>query len=300
MGRNDDFDDGEDRTEGRGSTYPTGPIPPHERIWRHPSELGFAALTAADSSPVNIGRTGRSLLGISTVACATMMAVLFVALQPTSPDYDTQNVIALTNSELSIASLNYPSTVALGVGTDLPDPNPRRSNDAVGIMLPNGQFLITTMAAIAEVDAIDVRLAGGRTVRARVVQTYPELSVAVLSVSEESTSSAFPEIDVMRLAPRGVKFSKGQVVMALIDVPRQLTVSDKINDVLYSLQSSSMTANDLTYVSEGTPIVNKSGQLVGLCTHFAGVLGFIPFTQIEVALANWISNAGAVERKKSR
>jgi hypothetical protein len=229
-----------------------------------------------------------------------MMAVLFVALQPTSPDPDTQNIIALTNSELRSASLNYPVAAALATGTELPNPNMRRRNDAVGIMLPNGQFLITTMSAISEVDAIDVRLAGGRTVRARVVQTYPDLSVAVLSVTDESTSSAFPEIDVMRLAPRGVKFSKGQVVMALIDIPRQLTVSDKINDVLFSLQSSSMTANDLAYVSEGTPIVNKSGQLVGLCTHFAGVLAFIPFTQIEEALANWISNAGDGGRIKSR
>lgn len=297
MGRNDDWDDGEDHP---GAAYPSGPVPPHERIWRHPSELGFAAVTAAEAAPINIGRTGRSLLGLSTVGAALLIGVLFVALQPTSPSPDAQDVIALTNSELRVASFDHPGLVSFGSDTDLPDPAPRRANDAVGIILPDGEFLITTTAAIAELEAIDVRLTGGRTVTARVVQTYPELSVAVLSVSEQSSPTAFPDIDVMSIVPRGVEFAKGQVVMALVDIPRQLTVSDRINNVLFSLRSSSMSPSDMAFVSEGAPIVDKSGRLVGLCTHSAGVLGFIPFTEIEEALASWINGADVDGREESR
>jgi len=264
-------------------------------------------VTAADSAPINIGRTGRSLLGLSCVGAAILISVLFVALQPSSPTPDAQDVIALTNSELRIASLDYPSVVTFGIDADIPnpmspDPKPVSPgpNDAVGIMLPNDQFLITTIAAIADLDAIDVQLASGRTVTARVVQTYPDLSVAVLSVSEQEPSTAIPDLDVMSIIPRGAKFAKGQVVMALVDIPRQLTVSDRIGKGLFSLRSSTMTASEISFVSEGTPIVDKSGQLVGLCTHIDGVLSFIPFITIEEALASWIRDAGGDERKKSR
>jgi len=295
--RNEDFDDGDDRSASGGSTYSTSPLPPHERIWRHPSELGFAKVTEADSAPINIGRTGRSLLGVSTVGAAILTAVLFVAIQPTSPDPNAHDVVALTNSELRIASFERAEPVAVGVPSDLPEPPSRSIDKAVGILLPNGQFLVTTMAAIAEVESIDVRLMGGRIVNAQVIQTYPDLSIAVLSVSDKPTSTAFPEIDVLSIVPRGVKFAKGQSVMALLDVPRQLMVSDDINDVLVSLRSTSVNFSDMSNVAEGTPIFDKSGQLVGLCTHINGVLGFIPFIDIEKVLAAWINGRGVAVRK---
>lgn len=288
----DEPEDGNELRDGRDSSYPSGPMPPHERVWRHPSELGFAAVFAADSAPVNIGRTGRSLLGFSTVAATLLLVALFVALQPTSPEPDAEDVIALTNSELRIASLDHPASAPVDVSTNLVGDVTIRPNDAVGIMLPDGNLLITTMSAIADVESIDVRLTGGRTVRARVVQTYPELSVAVLSISEQSTAAVDPEIDVMSIVPRGVKFDRGQLVMALVDIPRQLTVSEPIDDVVFALRSPKMTASDLARVSEGAPIVDKSGRLVGLCTHSAGTLGFIPFVQIEEALAKWINAGG--------
>lgn len=300
VGRNFDFEDGEDLPESPGAAYPKGPVPPHERIWRHPSELGFAAVTAADAATVNIGRTGRSLLGISTVGVTILMVVMFAALQPTSPNPVAQDVIALTNSQIHVASFHHPGLITVETNSDLADPPRRRMNDAVGIMPPNGQFLITTMAAIAEVETIDVRLTGGRIVQARVVQTYPDISIAVLSVSEQPSSTAFPDIDVMSIVPRGVKFAKGQVVMALVDIPRQLIVSDRISDVFVSLRSSTMTAGDLANVSEGAPIVDKSGQLVGICTRIDGVLSFIPFVYIEKALASWITDADVAGKGKSR
>lgn len=273
-------------------------MPPHERIWRHPSELGFAAVVASDSAPVNIGRTGRSLLGFSTVAGTLLLAALFVALQPTAPDPDADDVIALTNSELRIASFDPPAPVTIGISTDGPDSSPTGFDDAVGIMLPDGNFLVTTLSAIADVETVDVRLAGGRTVRARVVQTYPDLSVAVLSVSEQSSTVVDPDIDAVTVVPKGVTFDRGQLVMALMDVPRQLRVSEPIDDVLIALRSPKMSASDLARVSEGAPIVDKSGRLVGLCTHAAGVLGFIPFVQIEEELAKWISAGGAAARSR--
>ena len=290
MGRIDDPDSGNsDRGNSRqDSSYPSAPTPPHERVWRHPSELGFAAATAVDAEPVNIGRTGRSLLGISTVGATVLLATLFVALQPSSPDPDAQDVIALTSSELRIASFDHPGSLAFEVSADVPRTDPMGPDDAVGLLLPDGNFLITTMSAIAEAEAIDVRLTGGGIVRARVVQTYPDLSVAVLSISERATIASGPEIDVLSIVPRGAEFVEGQLVMALVDIPRQLRVSGRIDDVLYALQSPTMSDRDMSRISEGAPIVDKSGRLVGLCTHVGGVLGFIPFVDIEEALARWI------------
>lgn len=298
MGLNDDAEDDDRRREGRDTTYPSGPMPPHERVWRHPSELGFAAVKAADAAPVNIGRTGRSLLGVSTIGGALLLAALFFALQPTAPRPDARDVIALTNSELRIAALDKPTSVTIELAAELAETQPGVGRDAVGIMLPSGDLLITTLTAIDEVETIDIRFADGRTVRAQVVQTYPDLSVAVLSVSDQPTATADPEIDVMSIVPRGVDFIRGQAVMALVDVPQQFTVSDPIDNLLVALRSSSMSDQDMARVAEGAPIVDKSGKLVGLCTHAAGVLGFIPFIEIEEALANWIIDAGGVRTKQ--
>ena len=290
MGRNENAEDGNDRQQDRGAAYPSGPVPPHERQWRHPSELGFAAVVAADAEPVNIGRTGRNLLGASLVGGALLLTALFISLQPTSPDPNAHDVIALTNSELRIASFDRAIPVTVDVPEDLPPPGPGHIKDGVGIMLPNGDYLITTISAIADIDAIDIRLTGGRTVRARVIQTYPDLSVAVLSISDQATSTANPEIDVMSIVPKGVSYRKGQLVMALVDVPRQLYISDPIDDLVISLRSTTMSDGELARVSEGAPIVDKTGRLIGLCTHSAGTLGFIPFVDIEKALDGWITD----------
>lgn len=106
FGEVDDFDSDES-SRSSGADSPA-PVPPHERVWRHPSEIGFAAVLSIDEEPIDIGRTGRSLIGIASVAGLTLAIALAVALQPGSLRSNPDDVVSLTNSRLRIASFDYP------------------------------------------------------------------------------------------------------------------------------------------------------------------------------------------------
>ena len=55
--------------------YPAAPIPPHERTWRHPSEMGEAAWVRSEP-PVHIGRG--LLVTSGAIGSALGVAVLYL------------------------------------------------------------------------------------------------------------------------------------------------------------------------------------------------------------------------------
>ena len=70
---NNDFGMGPDDTNPDDS-YSPAPQPPHERMWRHPSEVGFAAVSLQALTPIDIGRRGRGLVGFSCIAGTVLIA----------------------------------------------------------------------------------------------------------------------------------------------------------------------------------------------------------------------------------
>lgn len=97
---------GSDERSHRSGADSPAPLPPHERAWRHPSEVGFATVTSVDATRINIGRNGRSLIGFVSVAGVFLSVALVLALQPDSLRSDTHDIIALTNSRLRVASFD--------------------------------------------------------------------------------------------------------------------------------------------------------------------------------------------------
>ncbi len=72
------------------------PLPPHERAWRHPSELAAAALPVDE--PTN---NGRALVLATGVAAAMLAAVMFVAMTPPRSNAPTA-VSATTLAPLTV------------------------------------------------------------------------------------------------------------------------------------------------------------------------------------------------------
>jgi hypothetical protein len=246
--------------------YNPAPQPPHERLWRHPSEVGFAAVALEALRPIDIGRRGRGLVGFSCIAGAVLISGLLLILIPRAGRQNTSDVVALTNANLQVAA----------VDSDL------ETTEAMGIILFNNQILVTTTAALGELETVAVRLPDRSISTANLVHIFPDSGIAVLQIEKPIDPLAF-----LRTLTRtsGIKYSKGfisgQTVTVLLENPKRFVINEVSQQAMITLRTSDNSDFDIFSFAEGAPVVDQSGRLVGLCTHSESELGFIPITSIE-------------------
>jgi hypothetical protein len=262
---NNDFGLGSDDADPDDS-YSPAPQPPHERMWRHPSEVGFATVALQALTPIDIGRRGRGLVGFSCVAGFILISGLLLVLIPRSGRQSTSDIVALTNSDLHVAAV---------------DSNMSTSG-AMGIILFDNQILVTTAAALGERETVSVQLPDQSFNTANLVHIFPNSGIAVLQIEQQ-----FDPVTFLRTLTRynDIKFSQafssGQVVTVLLENPKLLVVDETSHETMITLRSSDGDELDISAFAEGAPVVDQSGRLVGLCTHINKELGFIPIPSIE-------------------
>lgn len=255
--------------------YTPAPQPPHERLWRHPSEVGFAAVAHEALTPIDIGRRGRGLVGFSCIAGAVLISGLLVILIPRADRQNTSDVVALTTRNLQVAAV---------------DSNLETSK-AMGIILFNNQILVTTTAALGELETVAVRLPNRSISTAHLVHVFPNNGIAVLRIEQPIDPLAF-----LRTITRtsGIKYSKGftsgQVVTVLLENPKRFVINEVSQQAMITLRMSDNSDFDIYSFAEGAPVVDQSGRLVGLCTHSESELGFIPITSIEQQINTLIAD----------
>lgn len=262
---NNDFGMGPDDTNPDDS-YSPAPQPPHERMWRHPSEVGFAAVSLQALTPIDIGRRGRGLVGFSCIAGTVLILGLLVILIPRAGRQSTSDVVALTNADLHVAAVESNLTTSA----------------AMGILLFNDQILVTTAAALGELETVKVQLPDRSVNTANLVHIFPHNGIAVLQIEQQFDQATF----LRTLAKTsGIKYSQafasGQVVTVLLENPQRLVVDQTSGQAMITLRSSDSNKMDIWAYTEGAPVVDQSGRLVGLCTHVGTALGFIPIQSIE-------------------
>ena len=262
---NNDFGMGPDDTNPDDS-YSPAPQPPHERMWRHPSEVGFAAVSLQALTPIDIGRRGRGLVGFSCIAGTVLILGLLVILVPRAGRQSTSDVVALTNADLHVAAVESNLTTSA----------------AMGILLFNDQILVTTAAALGELETVKVQLPDRSVNTANLVHIFPHNGIAVLQLEQQ-----FDPVTFLRTLTRtsGIKygqaFASGQVVTVLLENPQRLIVDQTSGQAMITLRSSDSNEMDIWAYTEGAPVVDQSGRLIGLCTHIGAALGFIPIQSIE-------------------
>ena len=262
---NNDFGTGPDDTNPDDS-YSPAPQPPHERMWRHPSEVGFAAVSLQALTPIDIGRRGRGLVGFSCIVGAVLISGLLVILIPRAGRQSTSDIVALTNADLHVAEVD--SNLS--------------TSEAMGIILFDNQILVTTVAALGDYQTVSVQLPDRSTSRANLVHVFPKSGIAVLQIEQQFDPAAF----LKTLARTSdIKYSQnfapGQVVTVLLENPKRLVVDETSGQAMITLRSSDRTEMDIWSYAEGAPVVDQSGRLIGLCTHINAALGFIPISSIE-------------------
>ena len=265
MGMNNDFGAGPDDAYPDDS-YGPAPQPPHERMWRHPSEVGFATVTLQALTPIDIGRRGRGLVGFSCIAGFILISGLLLVLIPRSGHQSTSDIVALTNADLHVAAVDSHLS----------------ASTAMGIILFNNQILVTTVAALGELETVSVQLPDHSNNTANLVHIFPNSGIAVLQIEQQ-----FDPLTFLRTVSRtsGIKYSQGftsgQVVTVLLENPKRLIIDETSDQMMITLRSGDDNKIDISTFAEGAPVVDQSGRLVGLCTQSNKVLGFIPIPSIE-------------------
>ena len=260
------FDDGPD------NDIPGAPIPAHERMWRHPSEVGYASFKALP--PPDIGRTGRGLLAFAFVAGCLLLTGLLVVVRPNDGRSNSEDIVRLASSNMSIATIGSDE----GVITD---------SSPLAVHISGTPYLVTTRQAIdAGSDyAVDLHLANGTSTTAQVI--IYDRSLVILSLEPENVLT---EISI----PGSLSVSSGQMVtVALTSSGFSFVVDESTSASSTELLLRSMEDDtDVGAVVEGAPVVDKTGRLVGLVTMASGGTTLVPITAIDELMRNLVSDGG--------
>jgi hypothetical protein len=137
------------------------PLPPHERPWRHPSELG----PIAEHEPTTSG--GKALIVTTATLGLLLVGVLAIAMTPdrsASPDAVASTISGLRQAPSSAAAADQP---ALPMVTPLGDDG----------------WAVTTMSALAgRSGRVAARLPSGIEVEAEIIDTDRSSGLTVVSI----------------------------------------------------------------------------------------------------------------------
>lgn len=191
------------------------PLPPHERPWRHPSELGPPA-------PEPTSTSGRVL--IVTTATLSLLLIGLLALSMT-PGRGAPPVAVVATSDAAAARLAALEQPPLPMVAPLGD---------------DGWAVTTTGAVGSRTGVMAARLPSGKVVDVEIVRRDAESGVTLVSLPELTAGYELATSDPQ---------------------PSDTVLVHGADPIVVT-----MLAVAGLDVAEGTPVLDRAGQLVGICT----------------------------------
>ena len=245
--------------------YPRAPLPPHERTWRHPSELG--ELTGYQTPPAR--RIPRAaLVGVGVVS-VVLLAGVAQLLAPRGGS----RVVSVASESIAVATTPQVTTTRTSSKRErtraaTKSQRPRRIGaltkrskslstlmlaDArrVAVAVGDGRHAFTVASALFADENLRVFVTDGVSVRARVVSVNSSANVAVLEL-ERVVSGIVRQVAYDRPAD-------GDHVM----------VGSGANDAYVRITPLGLTLETRAAANEGEPVVDERGKLVGLISRGA-------------------------------
>lgn len=167
-----------------------GWLPPEDRLWRHPSEMG-RPLAAPGAEPVESGRPGLpwKLLAAGAIGVAAVTAFsVNLSGGDTHTPQATDTSVAVGPDVVKVVDAVAASLVSLvpsGAGAHGPS--------ATGAVLPGGALVVTAAAAMAEGEHVTVTSGSGRHVSGVVTGVDTRAGVAVVRLSRKLSAGAFAD-----------------------------------------------------------------------------------------------------------
>jgi hypothetical protein len=224
----------------------TPPLPPHERAWRHPSEVAAAERLAIRHTSLQRSTRGFAIAtgSIGLVALGVLMILV------TPPAQDSPVAVSATTSP----SLT-PSTVRTTI-TRVAPVAARAVPHALATPIGDGRLALMTApgSTIRRGAELNVQLTNGPVVTAVVNDTAA--GVVVVSIASGTDGH-----EIAASAPE-----PEDIVTVLAEPP-------------VTIAYSALTTLD---AEEGTPVLDDDGDLVGLCSQRHGAGDDRPITLIDV------------------
>ena len=246
------------------------PLPPEDRVWRHPSELGSTASpgTASNFAPSPSSHPARARIALAVAVSATG-ALLVAAL--VSSAFRAGGGGAAATVQSSASSFSFaPTTVR-----DLPD-LARPPEGAVhlvattnaglriagGVVLDAHGTIATTAAAVFGATAIVVYLADGSRQRATLLGIDAESGAAVVRVGALPlpASSGW----AVTLSAGDKVHAGGGGATATVDTLGANATADNGQGLSHLVR---LDVDDSAEVAEGTPLLDDHERVVALSTH---------------------------------
>ncbi|MGB8861767.1 MAG: PDZ domain-containing protein [Ilumatobacteraceae bacterium] len=276
------------------------PLPAHERVWRHPSEVGQQAWVHSEP-PLAIGRGLTAVTG--AIGGLLAMAVLWTML----PTQAGRDVVATGRSTVanptgaglagergseaggargggsatSAPATSLPRPTASSVGVSTPGTKAVAQRDAVETTLvTTAQRPLATYQLQQGTDltrgAVAVAVNDGSLVITTAQAVTADLTVQLVLSDGSVTSAQVLFVDDRRglavLAPLSTDGIESFTVATEVLPGDQLTF---FGDEQMSVAVGDDGSIDATWgadesIREGTPVVNQRGELVALCSHSGG------------------------------
>jgi putative serine protease PepD len=250
------------------------PLPPEDRLWRHPSELGPAGATnpiTIVNRPVTSARTWLvvvlgALLGSGLTVAGLALTGTFereVATPPveqimiTPPDRPTAEALAVAE-QVSPAVVRIEST------------GPAGTSDGTGVLFRTDGYLLTTADAVNGADTVVVTFQDGRTEPAELVGIDRDSDIAVAKVGRS-------DVPASPLGQPG-RLTLGETTIVISSVPgrprapligeglltalsQRVTWGEERKNAMYGMLQTSVR---LTIDASGAPLIDRSGAVIGI------------------------------------
>lgn len=265
--------------------YPRAPLPPHERVWRHPSELGGDV----QYQPLPPRRSPRFMMVGAGVATVVLVAGLVQILAPRGGSRvvgtSSQSIDAGAQPEAAATrtTVRRPrrTTVATTPRNRRPASLARTGKSLSTMLLANaqrvavavgdGRHAFTISASLETGQQVEVLVSDGVTISARVVSVNSTTNLAVLELER-----------VMSGVARQVAYESpadGDHVM----------VGSGANDAYVRVTPLGLQLDTEASAREGEPVVDERGKLVGLISRGSdGVLRLITIPRLAALQATVI------------
>ncbi|HEX6658935.1 MAG TPA: hypothetical protein VF065_12675 [Ilumatobacter sp.] len=239
------------------------PLPPHERTWRHPSEVAAAERHAIRHTEVQRSTRGFAIatgsIGLVTVG------ILMIVVTP--PAQDAPVAVSATTSPFTSSPFTSSALTASSVTSSRATPREASGRTATpvaarsvaqALATPIGDGRLALMTApgstIRRGSELDVQLTNGPVVTAVVDATAAGIVVVSIASGADGHEIAATQPD------------PEEIVTVLAQPP-------------VTIAFAALTTLD---AEEGTPVLDGDGELIGLCSQRHGAGDDQPITLIDV------------------
>ncbi len=241
------------------------PLPPEDRLWRHPSELGSPT---ALRPPRRRRRVSPAVVAVSGVLGAATAVALLAITGMLDPEEEEPSVVerveAATAADLTAAAERaVPSVVQLEAT------GPEGIRLGSGVAIRDDGHLLTTADLVEGAESVTALLDDGTRITAEAVGTDRSTDLAVVRIDAALPGIVLGSADDLEegeliLGVSSALGESGSVTVTQGVVSRLgVRLDDTEGPVLYDLIEAS---DDLGSLAQGSVILDQTGALVGLVT----------------------------------